>query len=151
MSPRSIELATRIALVAMGLFTAVPVLSLIQPGQLESGYGIVDPDPMLLTLLQHRGVFQALAGAALVWAAARPDVRIPVAAGVIVAKTTALVLTVSRPQAQAQADPFIQGFDVFCVLALALIIAGTARGTWALGLRRHRGGGRAVERRRRFV
>ncbi|TDD30501.1 hypothetical protein E1218_01505 [Kribbella turkmenica] len=47
--------ATRVALVVMGAFTAVPVLALFQPEQLES-YGIVDPEPMVLTLLQHRGV-----------------------------------------------------------------------------------------------
>lgn len=127
MRTRAAALAARTSLVVMGVFTALPALALVRPDQLESSYGVTDPDPMLLTLLQHRGMLQLLAGAALVWAAARPGVRIPVAAGVAVAKTTALVLTATRPEAQAQASQVIQGFDVVCVIALLVIIAGTLR------------------------
>ncbi len=127
MRSRTAELATRIALVAMGVFTALPVLALIRPDQLESSYGVTDPDPMVLSLLQHRGMFQFLAGAALIWAAARPGVRVPVAAGVVVAKATALALTATRAEAQAQASTLIQVIDVACVIALLAIIVGTVR------------------------
>lgn len=127
MRSRASEFAVRVALVVMGVFTAVPALALVQPDQLESSYGVTDPDPMLLTLLQHRGMLQLLAGAALIWAAARPGVRIPVALGLVVAKTTALALTASRPEAQDRASAFIQGFDVVCVVALLWIIAATLR------------------------
>ncbi|GAB2651912.1 hypothetical protein [Kribbella swartbergensis] len=122
---RVVEIATRVALVGIGVFTAVPVTVLFRQEQLES-YGIVDPDPMVLTLLQHRGVFQLLAGAALVWVAFRPDLRIPIAAGVIVAKGAALLLTFSRPEAQEQASRFIQGFDVVSVAVLLAIIVASA-------------------------
>ena len=122
------EAATRGALVVMGLFTAVPVMALFQPEQLES-YGIVDPEPMVLTLLQHRGVFQLLAGAALVWAAFRRDVRLPIAAGVILSKGVALALTFSRPEAQEQANSFIQGFDLACIAVLVVIIATSVAGS----------------------
>lgn len=130
------ELLTRAVLVGMGAFTAVPVLSVLQPAQLESTYGIVDPEPMVLTLLQHRGVFQLLAGLALVWAAFRVDVRAPIALAVILAKSSALALTVTRPDAQAQASTGIQIFDAACIAVLAVIAAlswrgrvpGTARG-----------------------
>jgi hypothetical protein len=127
MRSRAAEIAARVSLVAMGVFTAVPALALVRPDQLESSYGVTDPDPMLLTLLQHRGMLQLLAGAALIWAAVRPGVRIPVAVGLVVAKTTALLLTATRPEAQAQASAFIQGFDVVCVVVLLAIIAGTLR------------------------
>jgi hypothetical protein len=128
MRGRAGELATRISLVVMGVFTALPVLALVQPGQLESSYGVTDPDPMVLTLLQHRGMLQLLAGAALVWAAVRPAVRIPIAIGVVVAKTTALGLTMIRPEAQAEASAVIQGFDVVCILALlAILVASYSR------------------------
>jgi hypothetical protein len=127
MRTRAAELAARASLVVMGVFTALPALALAQPDQLESSYGVADPDPMLLTLLQHRGMLQLLAGAALIWAAARPGVRIPVSAGVVVAKTTALALTATRPEAQAQVSPVIQGFDIVCVIALLVIIAGALR------------------------
>jgi hypothetical protein len=119
-----VELAIRIALIAMGLFTAVPVLALIDPGQLAS-YGVTEPEPMELTLLQHRGVFQLLAGTALVWAAFRQDVRVPVALAVIVSKGSALLLTVTRPEAQALANPAIQLFDLACVVILAWLVVST--------------------------
>ncbi|MBU2663748.1 hypothetical protein KOI35_09530 [Actinoplanes bogorensis] len=122
---RRAEIATRAALIGMGLFTAVPVIAVVQPGQLESSYGVTDPAPMVLTLLQHRGVFQLLAGLALIWAAFRPAVRVPVAIGVIVAKSSALLLTVTRPEAQALVSTPIQVFDVACIALLALI-AGAA-------------------------
>jgi hypothetical protein len=127
-SGRAGELAIRISLVVMGVFTALPVLALVQPGQLESSYGVTDPDPMVLTLLQHRGMLQLLAGAALVWAAVRPAVRVPISLGVVAAKTTALALTVIRPDAQAQASAVIQGFDIACVIALlAIAVASRSR------------------------
>jgi hypothetical protein len=113
----------RAVLIAMGVFTAVPALVLVDPGQLAS-YGLSDPEPMVLTLLQHRGVYQLLAGAALIWAALRPEVRLPVAIGVIVSKSSALLLTVTRPEAQAMANPGIQLFDTACVIVLAGIVVG---------------------------
>jgi hypothetical protein len=58
-SSRARESIIRSALILMGVFTAVPVHSLVEPGQLEA-YGVADPDPIVLTLLQHRGVFQLL-------------------------------------------------------------------------------------------
>ena len=116
------EVVTRAALIGMGVFTAVPVIAVFQPDQLGSSYGVVDPAPMTLMLLQHRGVFQLLAGAALVWAAFRPAVRVPVAVGVIISKGSALLLTVTKPEAQALANPFIQAFDVACIVVLVAII-----------------------------
>jgi hypothetical protein len=115
------EALTRVALIAIGTFTAFPVLSVFQPAQLESTYGVADLEPMALTLLQHRGVLQLLAGMAMVWAAFRPEVRMPVAAAVIVAKGSALALTVTRPEAQAMANPAIQLFDLASIAILAVI------------------------------
>lgn len=120
------EIATRVALVGMGLFTAVPVLAVVQPSQLEASYGVTDPAPMVLTLLQHRGVLQLLAGLALIWAAFRPAVRVPVAAGVILAKGSALLLTLARPEAQALASAPIQLFDAACIALLAIVAVAAA-------------------------
>ena len=121
MKPRPAEVLTRVALIAIGTFTAFPVLSVVQPAQLESTYGVADLEPMVLTLLQHRGVFQFLAGVAMVWAAFRPDVRVPVALAVILAKGSALALTVTRPEAQALANGAIQLFDAASIAILAVI------------------------------
>jgi membrane glycosyltransferase len=119
-----VEPAIRIALIATGVFTAVPVLAVIDPSQLAS-YGVTEPEPMELTLLQHRAVFQLLAGTALVWAAFRRDVRVPVALAVIVSKGSALLLTVTRPEAQALANPAIQLFDLACVVILSWLVVST--------------------------
>ncbi len=73
MPSRIRETIIRAVLILMGVLTATPVLSLVNPSQLEA-YGVIDPDPIVLTLLQHRGIFQLLLGAALVWAALRPDI-----------------------------------------------------------------------------
>ncbi|MEU8300900.1 hypothetical protein AB0C04_26890 [Micromonospora sp. NPDC048909] len=127
MKLRPAEVLTRVALIGMGAFTAVPVLSVFQPAQLESTYGVTNLEPMVLTLLQHRGVFQLLAGVAMVWAAFRPDVRVPVAAAVIVAKGSALTLTVTRPEAQALASTGIQVVDAICIALLAVIAIRSVR------------------------
>jgi hypothetical protein len=132
---RAAELTTRIGLVVMGVFTALPVLALVQPDQLASSYGVTDPDPMVLTLLQHRGMLQLLAGAALVWASVRPAVRVPIALGVVAAKSTALALTMIRPDAQAQASTVIQAFDLACIIALLVIVAASYRGRSSIQLR----------------
>lgn len=113
-------------LIAMGVFTAVPVLVVVDPGQLSS-YGLTEVSPRVLGLLQHRGVYQLLAGAALIWAALRPDVRTPVAIGVLTSKSAGLLLTVTKPEAQAAANPGIQLFDLTCVVVLAGVLVAAAR------------------------
>jgi hypothetical protein len=115
----------RSGLVIMGVLTAMPVLSLIDPAQLES-YGVVDPDPTVLTLLQHRGVFQLLLGAALVWSAFRPNVRVPVAIGAILSKGIALGLTVSRPSVLEEASTVAMVFDPICLVLLTALLADIA-------------------------
>lgn len=117
----------RTALVSMGVLTAFPVLALVDPTQLES-YGVSDPDPIVLTLLQHRGVFQLLLGAALVWAAFRPGVRVPVAVGAITSKGAALALTASRPEVLAESSPVAMVFDPVCLVLLTALLVDTAVG-----------------------
>ncbi|MBE1875465.1 hypothetical protein [Myceligenerans pegani] len=119
------EVTIRTALTVMGALTAFPVLSLVDPTQLES-YGVVDPDPIVLTLLQHRGVFQLLLGAALVWSAFRPDVRVPVAIGAITSKGVALALTVSRPEVLAESSAVAMVFDPICIVLLTALLVDTA-------------------------
>lgn len=122
------ERIVRPALVLMGVFTAIPVMALIDPGQLES-YGVTDPGPVLLTLLQHRGIFQLLLGAALVWAAFRPDVRAPIAVAAIVSKGGALALTLSRPEALENSSAVAMVFDPICLLLLGVMLADILLGT----------------------
>lgn len=118
------ERTIRAALVVMGVFTAIPVQSLVNPSQLES-YGVIDPDPIVLTLLQHRGIFQLLLGAALVWAALRADVRVPVAIAAIVSKGVALALTVSRPEVLEESSAVAMVFDPICIVLLTALLIDT--------------------------
>lgn len=113
-----LERTVRISLVLMGVLTAVPALSLVNPGQLES-YGVIDPDSITLTLLQHRGVAQLVLGAGLVWSAFRADVRVPVALAAIVSKASFLALTASRPDVLAEASAVALVFDPICIVLLS--------------------------------
>lgn len=117
----------RTALISMGVLTTVPVLALVDPTQLES-YGVTDPDPIVLTLLQHRSVYQFLLGAALVWSAFRPGVRVPVALAAITSKGIALTLTVSRPEALAESNPVAMVFDPICLVLLTALLVDVAVG-----------------------
>lgn len=116
------ETAVRSALVFMGIFTAIPVISLINPSQLAS-YGVEDPDRIVLTLLQHRGVLQLVLGASLLYAAFKPDIRVAVALGAILTKSAALLLTASRSDVLAVASGVFLVFDPICLVLLGAILA----------------------------
>lgn len=115
------EWMVRIVLITIGVLTATPVLSLVSPAQLES-YGVVDPDVIVLTLLQHRGVLQLLLGAALVWAAFRPDVRVAVAIAAVVSKGAFLALILSRPEARAESSAVAMVFDPISIVLLGVLL-----------------------------
>lgn len=121
-----------VLLLVMGVLTATPVQALVDPSQLQA-YGVSDPAPAELTLLQHRAVYQLLLGAALVWAALRPDVRVPVAVAAMLSKGIALAMTVSRPEVLATANPVALVFDPLCLLVLGGYLVHRARRS------RHRG------------
>lgn len=128
---RTKERTIRAVLVVMGLLTASPALSVVNPGQLAS-YGLLDPQPLALPLLQHRGILQLAVGAALVWAAFRPDVRVPVAVGVIVCKASWLTLTLASPAARDAVSPVPLVFDPLSILLLVVLLVDIAgQGRWA--------------------
>lgn len=121
------ERLIRTALIGMALLTAVPAWSLVRPQQVES-YGITDPTPVVLALLQHRGMLQLLLGTALVWAALRPAVRIPIAAATVVAKGTFLTLVLTRPEVSGDVAATSLVVDAVCVaLLLALLVDAASR------------------------
>lgn len=115
----------RAALVVMGVLTMTPVFVLVDPGRLAD-YGVTAPDLIELTLLQHRGVLQLVLGAALVLAAFRADLRVPVAVAAIVSKGAAVLLTVSRPEVLAEASPVAMVFDPICIALLAALLVDRA-------------------------
>ncbi|MET9211501.1 MULTISPECIES: hypothetical protein [unclassified Nocardia] len=114
--------AVKIVLVVLGLITMTPVLALVTPVALEY-YGLTQLAPMEEALLRHRGMMQLVLGAALVWAAFVPSVRVPVALAAIVTKTTNLVLTLSDPATRPDAPLFSTVFDTLAVLILIGVVA----------------------------
>jgi hypothetical protein len=122
MNSPALEKVCRVVLVLMGVITAGPVLALFSPGRL-SGYGLDDAalDPMVLALLQHRGMLQAALGAALVWAAFQPAVRIPAALAAIATKSTFLALTLPLE---------ILSGAVFDMVAITILAAIAFRQAW---------------------
>ncbi|MFD1938622.1 hypothetical protein ACFSKW_44830 [Nonomuraea mangrovi] len=103
------ETALRVALVAMGLVTTLPALALITSYALEWTYGVIDPEPMTLALLQHRGMLQLLLGAALVWAAFFPPARRAAAIAAVAGKSTFLLLILPDPDLRADLAPLQHG------------------------------------------
>lgn len=115
------EIVIRSALIIMGVLTTTPVLALLNPGQLES-YGVVNPDQIVLTLLQHRGLLQFALGASLVYAAFKPDIRVAAALGSIFTKGGGLLITYSRPEVLTEASAVAMVFDPICIVLLTAIL-----------------------------
>ncbi|GAA3129426.1 hypothetical protein [Streptosporangium carneum] len=115
------ETAVRAAFTVTGLITTLPVLALVSASMLSVNYGITDPDPMVLALLQHRGVLQLLLGAALVWAAFFPPVRLVAAPAAILAKSVFLGLILPNAAARPDLSPLSVVFDLSCIAALGAV------------------------------
>jgi hypothetical protein len=113
----------RIVLVILGSITTMPVLALLWPSTLDVSYGLgIQPDPMVDSLLRHRGVLQAALGAALIWAAFRPDVRVPAAVTAITTKSTFLLLIAALP-AEKRSDAMLGiVFDLAAIVILGAIV-----------------------------
>lgn len=120
------EIAVRSAFIFMGVFTTTPVLAVLNPAQLES-YGVIDPNSIVLTLLQHRGLLQFVLGAALVYAAFKPDIRVAVALASIFTKGGNLLLTYLRPEVFAEASTVAMVFDPLCIVLLVAILVDIGR------------------------
>jgi hypothetical protein len=119
------EVATRVVLIGVGAMTATPALSLVSPEQL-AGYGVESPDLVVTTLLQHRGVLQLALGAAIIWAAFDPRVRVPVLLAATVTKGAGVLLILTRPTVFAAAPGNIGlWFDLVCLVLLPAIAVTT--------------------------
>jgi hypothetical protein len=116
------ETTIRAALVVMGVVTTTPALALLDPAALGSAYGVRDPDPMTLALLQHRGMMQLVLGAGLIWAAFLPPVRLAVALGAVTTKSTFLALVLSDAALRTQVIPNAV-FDSACIILLTALAA----------------------------
>lgn len=120
---RNLSVILRIALLVLGVLTAFPVLSFVNPADLTTRYGLSGLDPTAEALLRHRGVLQLLMGAAMVWAAVNRSVRLPVIGAVVVSKAAFLQLAATIPGADRPPVPGVQRFDTFSIIALLIIAA----------------------------
>ncbi len=115
------ETAVRAALTVTGLITMLPILALVSASMLEVNYGISNPDPMVLALLQHRGVLQLLLGAALIWAVFSTSIRLAAAPAAILAKAAFLGLILPNAAARPGLSPLSIVFDLSCIVVLAAV------------------------------
>lgn len=111
----------RTLLLVTGVVTATPALALVNAYALEWTYGVTDPEPMTLALLQHRGMLQLLLGAALVWAAFFRSGRLAAAVAAVLGKSTFLLLILPDPAIRSDLALFSVAFDLFCVVALSVV------------------------------
>jgi hypothetical protein len=117
------EPAVRVVLVVLGAITTLPVAALVNAGVLDWNYGVSDPSSMTLALLQHRGMLQLLLGAAIVWAAFHPPVRLGAALAAVTGKSTFLLLILPDPVRRAGLSPLSVWFDLFCIVVLGAFAA----------------------------
>lgn len=110
--------------------TMTPALALVSPAQL-AGYGVVSPDAVVVTLLQHRGALQLALGAAIIWAGFDRRVRVPILLAATFTKGVGVLLTVTRPDVFAASSGNVGlWFDIVCLIVLPAMVIDT--------LRRHR-------------
>ncbi|MCK2217823.1 hypothetical protein MF672_029100 [Actinomadura sp. ATCC 31491] len=131
--PARAEPVARVVLVLIGLITTLPAAALVNAGVLDWNYGVADPSPTTLALLQHRGMLQLLLGAALVWAGLHPPVRFAAAVAAVAGKSTFLALMLPDAAIRADLSPLSVWFDLTCVVVLGAFAA-------YLGVRRLTGG-----------
>ncbi|MGL5930149.1 MAG: hypothetical protein ACRCY8_14550 [Dermatophilaceae bacterium] len=114
-------------LVVVGVGTASPVLAVVAAADLDRQYGVTPEDPLVVALLQHRGVLQAALGAWLVAAAIRPQWLVPAAATAVVTKVAFLALLLLDGEVRERATVLPVVFDVASVAVLALVVAARTR------------------------
>ncbi|MEV4168818.1 hypothetical protein [Nonomuraea sp. NPDC049709] len=121
--PARAEPALRVLLALIGAITTLPALALVNVGILDWNYGVADPAPMTQALLQHRGMLQLLLGAAIMWAAFHPPVRLAASLAAVAGKTTFLALILPNAAIRGDLSPLSVWFDLFCIVVLGLLAA----------------------------
>ncbi|KAA9154808.1 hypothetical protein FPZ12_031090 [Amycolatopsis acidicola] len=124
----------RALLVLLGVLTMLPVLALADASVLETSYGVTDPEPMTLALLQHRGMLQLLLGAMIVWAAFHRPARVPAAIAAVLGKGTFLALILSDVDLRAEVPWYTVVFDALCIVVLTTVAIVDGRNRAARGL-----------------
>lgn len=111
-----------ITLCLIGTVTALPVLAVTTPEQtLQVSYGVVVADPMTLTLIQHRGIFQLMLGVGIIVAAFYRNFRLPIAITALVTKGSFTFMVLSNDAIRNQWPAYIALFDVASIVVLCTV------------------------------
>lgn len=110
-------------LLVVGLLNLTPAIVFFSPERVSSLYGIELSGTDLSVLMRHRAILLGLLGAALIYAAFRRDILVPVIVAAFVGKLAFLFLTYSSQGVNAEIGR-VAVFDIVAValLAVALIL-----------------------------
>lgn len=108
-------------LLIVGLLNLTPVIVFFLPERTASLYGIDLAGTELTVLMRHRAILLGLLGAALIYAAFRRDVLVPVIIAAFIGKLAFLFLTYSSPGVNAEIGR-VAVFDIVAVVLLAVAL-----------------------------
>ena len=111
-----------ISLVTIGLVTALPVLAVVTPEQtLQVSYGVTITEPMSLTLVQHRGIFQLMLGIGIIMAAFYRSYRIPIAMTALITKGSFTFMVLTNSAIRDNWPTWVAVFDITSVIILCAV------------------------------
>lgn len=105
-------------LLVVGLLNLTPAIVFFSPERVSSLYGIELSGTDLTVLMRHRAILLGLLGAALIYAAFRRDLLVPVIVAAFVGKLAFLFLTYSSQGVNAEIGR-VAVFDIAAVVLLA--------------------------------
>lgn len=109
-------------LIAVGLLNVAPAIVFFAPHRSSNLYGIELSDANLAVVMRHRAVMLGLLGAAMIYAAFRREVIVPVVVAALVGKASFLFLVYSTGTTGDELRSVGQ-FDIAAVACLIVVLA----------------------------
>lgn len=108
-------------LIAVGLLNVAPAFVFFAPQRSEALYGIALTDANMAVVMRHRAIMLGLLGAAMIYAAFRRDVVVPVVVAALVGKAAFLLLVYSIAGTGAELKS-VAMFDLVAVACLGAVL-----------------------------
>jgi hypothetical protein len=102
----------------VGIINLFPVVVFFSSAQTVKLYGTQIEGDSLIVLMRHRGILLGLIGLALIFAAVKPDVRIPVLIAAFISKIAFIYLVTTS----VTFTPEIKQVAIIDVIAIVLLI-----------------------------
>lgn len=113
-----------VSLVVIGIVTALPVLAVVTPEQtLQVSYGVAITEPMSLTLVQHRGIFQLMLGVGIIMAGFYRSYRIPIAVTALITKGSFTFMILTNSVIRDNWPTWVAVFDITSIIILCAVAA----------------------------